>query len=189
MTLTTRIRAAGADLTRLRTALHAPGGASAPGLAVLAGLPESAVYAHLDAGTDAGDVDRLGHDPAAGAGRYRSTTPTGSVPALLAAAVTVLADRGFTARDYVDDTTGAVDLLGALRVAAGVHPRELPADPVVLYALLDAEDAVVAELGVDPTRVDAGERIARWTDAAGRTHADVVELLTHALTAAGAVTS
>jgi hypothetical protein len=180
-TLTARVRPGGADLARIRAALQAPGGASAPGLAVLAGLPESAVYAELDAGTDAGDVDRIGPDPIARAGRYRSTAPTSSVPALLAAAITVLADRGFVAGDYVDDATGRVDLLGALRFAAGVHPRDMPEDPVVLYALLDAEDAVAAELGADPTRTDAGERISRWTDAPGRTQADVVDLLEHAL--------
>lgn len=183
-TLTTRVRAVGADLARIRTALQAPGGASAPGLAVLAGLPESAVYAELDGATDAGDVDRIGPDPIARAGRYRSTTPTGSVPALLAAAITVLADRGFVADDYVDDATGRVDLLGALRFAAGVHPRDMPADPVVLYALLDAEDAVAAELGADPTQVDSHDRIGRWTDADSRTLADVVDLLTHALNGA-----
>jgi hypothetical protein len=181
--------AAGGDVARLHTALTAPGGASAAGLAALTGQPEAWVYAHLDDGADTGTVVRLGHDPIARTGRYRATAPAASVPALLAAALTILTDRGLCQGAYLDDDTGAVDLTGALRIAGGVHPRALLADDQALVvALCDAEDEIARTLGVDPTTIDAGEALAGWVDQPGRTVDDAVALLDTALGAVGVPT-
>lgn len=89
-----------------------------------------------------------------------------AVVGLLAGALAALEERGWVVGDYTDDDTGRVDVLGALRLAAGVHPRELPADPATLAALLDAEDALAVAIGADPTVVDAGETVAAWQDTA-----------------------
>ncbi len=107
-------------------------------------------------------------------------TPTGRVTrvaALLVDARAELAARGWHRGDHVDEATGAVDLSGALRLAAGVHPYDLPDDPTVLQALCDAEDELAFELGGNPTSIDAGEYLAAWNDHPGRTPADVRDLL------------
>ncbi|WP_322755738.1 hypothetical protein [Frankia sp. Cas3] len=117
-------------------------------------------------------------------------TPTGRatrVARLLADAPAELAARGWHRGDHVEEATGAVDLSGALRLAAGVHPYDLPDDPAALQALCDAEDELTFELGGNPTSIDAGEYLAAWNDHPARTAADVLDLLerTHrAITAA-----
>lgn len=174
------------DVARLLAALTAPGGASAAGLAALTGQPEAWVYAHLDDGADTGTVIRLGPDPYARTGRYRAAAPALSVPALLAAARANLTDRGLCQNAYTDDHTGAVDLTGALRIAAGVHPHALLADDEALVlALCDTEDAIARTLGLDPTTIDAGEALADWVDQPGRTLDDAVALLDTTLAAVG----
>jgi hypothetical protein len=93
-----------------------------------------------------------------------TTSPDVTLPELLASALGHLGERGWVAGDYTDDDTGRVDLLGALRLAAGVHPREMPDPGAVLDVLLAAEDALAVALGADPAEVDAGEAVALWQD-------------------------
>ncbi len=120
-----------------------------------------------------------------------SSTPTARaqrVAALLVGARAELAALGWHRGDYVDETTGTVDLSGALRLAADCHPYEMPGDPALVQALCDAEDELTFELGGDPTREDAGEYLATWNDHPARTQADVMDLLerTHTAITAGA---
>ncbi|SBW21099.1 hypothetical protein FDG2_1901 [Candidatus Protofrankia californiensis] len=99
------------------------------------------------------------------------------VAGLLAGARAELDARGWHRGDHVDETTGAVDLSGALRLAAGSHPYELPDDPAAVQALCDAEDELVFELGGNPILVDSGEYLAAWNDHPGRALSQVLTLL------------
>ncbi|AEH08768.1 MULTISPECIES: DUF6197 family protein [Protofrankia] len=105
------------------------------------------------------------------------------VAGLLTGARAELAARGWHRGDYVDETTGAVDLSGALRLAAGSHPYELPDNPAALQALCDAEDELAFELGGNPTLMDAGEYLAAWNDHPTRTRSQVLALLKQTHTA------
>jgi hypothetical protein len=163
----------------LRTALGAPGGVSAPGAARVLGRDEAWVYRHLDAWTDSGDVERIGPDPIVRAGRYRACRPAADVPALLAGAAVALADRDWTPHDYVTDDN-RVDLQGALRLAAGCHPREHPTAPTLALTVYDAEDELVRALG-DPPGGGVDDQLARWQASLGRTAGHVQALLTDAL--------
>ncbi|CUU60840.1 hypothetical protein Ga0074812_14840 [Parafrankia irregularis] len=160
----------------LDLALHTPAGLTAPAAAAALGHSEAWVYAQLDTGIEDGTVTRLGPDLRAGAGLYQATRVTVTAAALLAGGLVALADRGWTPDDVIDDA-GRVDLSGSLHLAAGVHPLELPDDERLLLALYDAEDALAAALGADPTVHDAGDLLTLWQTTAGVTPDHVAELL------------
>ncbi|WP_018504886.1 DUF6197 family protein [Parafrankia discariae] len=166
--------------TVLTLALHAPAGVTAPAAAAALGRGEAWIYRHLDAGIEAGTVTRLGPDRHAGAGRYQATRITVTASTLLAGALLALTERGWTAADY-EDETGRVDLIGALRLATGTHPYELPDNPMTLVALYDAEDTLAAGLGADPTQVDSGTVLLLWQSV----DVDATTVTTLVLTALG----
>lgn len=172
----------------LSLALHTPGGVTAPIAAAAFSQREAWVYRHLDAGIEDGAVTRLGPDLRTRAGRYQATRVTVTPAALLAGALLALTERGWTPEDLEGDG-GRVDLSGALRLAGGVHPFELPDDETVLVAVFDAEDELARHLGADPHHVDAGDLLALWQSTPGVDTTRVVELLLAALaplTATGA---
>jgi hypothetical protein len=109
----------------------------------------------------------------AGPTRPRAVT----MAALAGQARLLMRRRGWYRGGYLHRPTGAVDLLGALALAAGARPGELPRDRDLLLALYAVEDELVLLLGVDPTAVDAGEFLARWQDQPARTLDQVDRLL------------
>jgi hypothetical protein len=118
----------------------------------------------------------------AGAGRL--TVPAHVIAALLVDAHAALAERGLCREDFCDDDTGTVDLTGALRLAADLHPRDEPADPYLTRVLAAAEDTLALHLdgtGFDPAVDDPGEALTGWTDQPDRTVTDVLALIDRAI--------
>ncbi|WP_131787335.1 DUF6197 family protein [Protofrankia symbiont of Coriaria ruscifolia] len=102
---------------------------------------------------------------------------TTAVADLLTAAHAELAACGLHQGGHLHEATGAVDIAGALRLAADCPPNELPGSAYILGVLLAAEDALALHLGIDPTAADAGEAVAAWCDQPGRTLAQALDLL------------
>jgi hypothetical protein len=163
--------------TVLALALHTPAGVTAPTAAAALGRHEPWVLGQL---AEIPGVVDIGPDLRTGQRRYQAAGPVVSDVSLLAGALLVLQERDWAQGDY-EDALGRVDITGALRLAAGVHPLESPTDRE-LDAVLGAEDLLAAALGHDPALVDAGETIAAWQDHPDRTLDQVRALLTTAAT-------
>jgi hypothetical protein len=169
--------------TVLVYALHTPAGVTVPVAAAALGRPAQWVHAQLDAVLIS--VQTLGPDLRSGHTRYQAAGPIVSDVSLLAGALLALAEHDWAQGEYQDDL-GRVDITGALRLAAGVHPEEeMPGDPRVLDALLAAEDRLACELGYDPALVDAGDTIAAWQDHPARSVDEVRALLLDVAIGAG----
>jgi len=167
--------------TVLVYALHTPAGVTVPVAAAALGRPAQWVHAQLDAVLIS--VQTLGPDLRSGHPRYQAAGPVVTDVTLIAGALLALAERDWAQGDY-EDALGRVDITGALRLAAGVHPLESPWDRE-LDAVLGAEDLLAAALGHDPAEVDAGDSIAAWQDHPARTLDEVRALLLDVAIGAG----
>jgi len=171
-----------AAATVLALALHSPAGLTIPVAAAATGHSEHWVLWQL--GSIPG-VQEAGPDLRTGHARYQAAGPVVTDVTLIAGALLALQEHDWGQGEYQDDL-GRVDIAGALRLAAGVHPEEeMPGDPRVLDALLAAEDTLAAHLGHDPALVDAGDTIAAWQDHPARTLDEVRALLLDVAIGAG----
>ncbi len=170
-----------AAATVLAYALHTPAGTTFPAAAAAISRPVTWILAQL---APIRAVQDLGPDLRTGHTRYQIAHPIVTEVTLIAGALVALAEHDWAQNDY-EDELGRVDITGALRLAAGVHPRDLPDDPHVLDALYTAEDCLAAALGHDPTQLDAGEQVAAWQDHPDRTLDQVRALLIDVVTGTG----
>jgi len=164
----------------LALALHCPAGITAPTAAAALDHTEAWIADQI---RSIPGVQETGPDLRTGHTRYQATGPVVTDVTLIAGALLALAERDWAQGDY-QDALGRVDITGALRLAAGVHPYETPADRE-LDAVLGAEDLLAAHLGHDPAEVDAGDTIAAWQDHPSRTLVEVRALLLDVAIGAG----
>jgi hypothetical protein len=162
-------------------ALAAPSGVTAGGLEVLCGRRSSWVRNRLARSASAVGTDWAGRQ------LYRTRQPVAAghdlAVTLIAAAGTIIVDREFGAGDMCGPR-GEVDILGAVRVAAGAaHPADMPDDPALVDAVHTAEQLIGEVL---PGPGDWFARIAVWTDQPGRTGDQVLALLRARLDAVAA---
>lgn len=161
----------------LLLALSTPTGVTIPAAAAALGRDEAWVRWQVGADRPSDTITAV-PDLRTGATRYRYADADLVVTdtALIAGALIALVEHDW-AQGTHEDALGRVDITGALRLAAGVHPEETPDDPRILDALLAAEDTLAAALGHDPTQVDAGEQVATWQDDPDRTIDEIRALL------------
>ncbi|THJ74934.1 MULTISPECIES: DUF6197 family protein [Frankia] len=161
-------------------ALSTPGGVTVPAAAAALGRAEAWVRWQVGADRPSDTITAV-EDLRTGAIRYRYAHLVVTDTTLIAGALMALTEHGWTQGTH-EDALDRVDITGALRLAAGVHPEETPDDPHILDALLAAEDRLAGELGHGPTAVDAGETVAAWQDDPTRTIDEIRALLTTAAT-------
>ncbi|WP_163554382.1 DUF6197 family protein [Candidatus Frankia alpina] len=162
-------------------ALSTPAGVTIPAAAAALGRDEAWVRWQVGADTTSDTITAV-EDLRTGATRYRYADLVVTDITLIAGALLVLAEHDWAQGEHQDDL-GRVDITGALSLAAGVHPQELPDAPHLLDALLAAEDTLAVDLGYDPTEVDAGDTVAAWQDDPDRTadevHALLIDIVTY----------